>query len=116
MANETPEEAILANETLALAVELLKRRSLTPDDSGCQDLIAARLQKIGFHIERHPHNGVDNLWARKGTASPAVCFAGPTDVVSTGPLDQWLSDPFEPTLRDRQLYARGAAATKTPNR
>jgi succinyl-diaminopimelate desuccinylase len=113
MPNETLGEAILANETVALAVELLKRKSLTPDDAGCHDLIAARLQACGFHIERHCHNGVDNLWARKGTASPVVCFAGHTDVVPTGPLDQWLSDPFEPTLRDGKLYARGAADMKT---
>lgn len=113
MANDTLKDALLANETLALTVELLKRRSLTPDDAGCHDLIAARLQKIGFHVERICHNGVDNLWARRGTAVPVVCFAGHTDVVPTGPLDQWLSDPFEPTLRDGQLYARGAADMKT---
>jgi succinyl-diaminopimelate desuccinylase len=103
----------MANETIELAVDLLKRRSVTPDDAGCQDLIAARLETLGFHIERHRHNGVDNLWARKGTASPVVCFAGHTDVVPAGPLDQWLSDPFEPTLRDGMLYARGAADMKT---
>jgi succinyl-diaminopimelate desuccinylase len=113
MANETPEDGILASETLALAVELLKRRSLTPDDAGCHDLIAARLEKLGFHVERHHYNGVDNLWARKGTEAPVVCFAGHTDVVPTGPLDQWLSDPFEPTVRDGKLYARGAADMKT---
>lgn len=113
MAKDTLKDALLANETLALAVELLKRRSLTPDDAGCHDLIAARLQKIGFHVERICRNGVDNLWARRGTAAPVVCFAGHTDVVPTGPLDQWVSDPFEPTLRDGQLYARGAADMKT---
>jgi len=103
----------MANDTFELAVELLKRKSLTPDDAGCHDLIASRLEKLGFHIERHRHNGVDNLWARKGTTAPVVCFAGHTDVVPTGPLEQWLSDPFEPTLRDGQLYARGAADMKT---
>ncbi|MDA8128780.1 MAG: succinyl-diaminopimelate desuccinylase [Betaproteobacteria bacterium] len=113
MANKTPEDEILANETLALAIELLRRKSLTPDDAGCHDLIAARLQKMGFRVERHRHNGVDNLWARKGTGAPVVCFAGHTDVVPTGPLDQWLSDPFEPTVRDGKLYARGAADMKT---
>src|SRR5574340_777578 len=113
MANETSKDGILANETLALAVELLKRKSLTPDDAGCHDLIAARLQKLGFHIERHRHSGVDNLWARKGTASPVVCFAGHTAVVPTGPLEQWLSDPCEPTVRDGKLFARGAADMKT---
>ncbi len=108
MANETPK-----NESLALAVELLKRHSLTPDDAGCQDIVAARLEKLGFHIERMNHNGVDNLWARLGTSAPLVCFAGHTDVVPTGPLDQWLSAPFEPTIRDGQLYARGAADMKS---
>ncbi|MFZ0106490.1 MAG: M20/M25/M40 family metallo-hydrolase, partial [Thiobacillus sp.] len=103
----------MANETFELAVELLKRKSLTPDDAGCHNLIAARLQKLGFHIERHGHNDVDNLWARKGTTTPVLCFAGHTDVVPTGPLEQWLSDPFEPTVRDGQLYARGAADMKT---
>jgi succinyl-diaminopimelate desuccinylase len=113
MSSETLAETIQTSASLALAVDLLRRKSLTPDDAGCHDLIAARLQKMGFHIERHCHNGVDNLWARKGTAAPVVCFAGHTDVVPTGPLDQWLSDPFEPTLRDGQLYARGAADMKT---
>jgi succinyl-diaminopimelate desuccinylase len=103
----------MANETFELAVELLKRRSLTPDHAGCHDLVAARLQKIGFHIERHFHNGVDNLWARRGHSAPLVCFAGHSDVVPTGPLELWHSDPFEPTIRDGQLYARGAADMKT---
>lgn len=103
----------MANETLDLAIELLRRKSLTPDDAGCHDLIAARLQALGFHIERHHHNGVDNLWARRGHTAPLVCFAGHTDVVPTGPLERWHSDPFEPTLRDGQLYARGAADMKT---
>jgi len=103
----------MANETFELAVELLKRRSLTPDHAGCHDLVAARLQKIGFHIERHFHNGVDNLWARRGHSAPLVCFAGHTDVVPTAPLELWHSDPFEPTIRDGQLYARGAADMKT---
>jgi succinyl-diaminopimelate desuccinylase len=103
----------MANETLDLAIELLRRRSLTPDDAGCHDLIAARLQQLGFHIERHHHNGVDNLWARRGHTAPLVCFAGHSDVVPTGPLERWHSDPFEPTIRDGQLYARGAADMKT---
>jgi succinyl-diaminopimelate desuccinylase len=106
-------DEMLKNKTLALAVELLKRHSLTPDDAGCQDIVAARLKALGFHIERMNHNGVDNLWARLGTSAPLVCFAGHTDVVPTGPLDQWLSAPFEPTIRDGQLYARGAADMKS---
>ncbi|MEW6120565.1 MAG: succinyl-diaminopimelate desuccinylase [Pseudomonadota bacterium] len=103
----------MANETFELTVELLKRRSLTPDDAGCHDLIAARLDTLGFHIERHRHNGVDNLWARRGQVPPLVCFAGHTDVVPTGPLDAWESDPFTPMVRDGKLYARGAADMKT---
>src|SRR5574340_947347 len=106
-------ESGMANETFELAVELLRRKSLTPDDAGCHDLIAARLQNLGFHIERHCHHGVDNLWARKGTTAQVICFAGHTDVVPTGALDQWLSDPFEPTVRDGMLYARGAADMKS---
>lgn len=106
-------QAMACSEAVALTVNLLGRRSLTPDDAGCHDLIAARLEKLGFKIERHRHNGVDNLWARRGTAAPLVCFAGHTDVVPTGPLDAWDSDPFTPTLRDGKLYARGAADMKT---
>lgn len=113
MADPTLADAVLASDAVALAVDLLGRRSLTPDDAGCHDLIAARLEKIGFRVERLRHNGVDNLWARRGSAAPVVCFAGHTDVVPTGPLEQWLSDPFEPTLRDGRLYARGAADMKT---
>jgi len=103
----------MANETFELAVELLRRKSLTPDHAGCHDLIAQRLQALGFHLERHCHNGVDNLWARRGHVAPLVCFAGHTDVVPTGPVDRWQSDPFDPTVRDGQLYARGAADMKT---
>ena len=103
----------MANETFELAVELLKRRSLTPDDAGCHDLIARVCYRLGFHVEHHCHNGVDNLWARKGTARTLVCFAGHTDVVPTGPLEQWTSDPFDPDHRDGMLYGRGAADMKT---
>ncbi len=102
----------MANETLELAKELLARKSLTPADGGCQEVIAARLEKLGFHIERHRHGEVDNLWARLGNSAPVLCFAGHTDVVPTGPLDQWLSDPFVPTVRDGKLFARGAADMK----
>ena len=102
----------MANETLDLAQELLACKSLTPSDGGCHDLIAARLEKLGFHIERHHHGDVDNLWARKGDTGPVLCFAGHTDVVPTGPLEQWHSDPFVPTIRDGKLFARGAADMK----
>src|SRR5688572_5878506 len=102
-----------AQPTLALASELIARRSLTPDDAGCQALIADRLAASGFRAERIESNGVVNTWLRRGTASPIVCFAGHTDVVPTGPLDAWQSDPFVPQVRDGYLYGRGAADMKT---
>ncbi|HEX9300765.1 MAG TPA: succinyl-diaminopimelate desuccinylase [Casimicrobiaceae bacterium] len=98
--------------TLELARALIARRSLTPDDAGCQALIAERLMPLGFRCESMLSNGVTNLWARRGNARPLVCFAGHTDVVPTGPLDSWLSDPFTPTERDGFLYGRGAADMK----
>lgn len=98
--------------TLELARALIARRSLTPDDAGCQALIAERLMPLGFRCESMLSNGVTNLWARRGNARPLVCFAGHTDVVPTGPLDGWLSDPFTPTERDGFLYGRGAADMK----
>ena len=101
-----------ARPTLAFARELIARRSLTPDDAGCQDLIAGRLAPLGFRCETIVRNGVTNLWARRGDARPLVCFAGHTDVVPTGPLDQWQSDPFAPVERDGLLYGRGAADMK----
>ena len=102
----------MANETLDLAKDLLARKSLTPSDAGCHDLIATRLQKLGFTVERLVFGEVDNLWARLGDTAPLVCFAGHTDVVPTGPLEQWHSDPFIPTIRDGKLFARGAADMK----
>jgi len=101
------------SDTLNLAIDLLARRSVTPDDAGCQELLIARLEKLGFVIERMRHGKVDNLWARRGTAKPLVVFAGHTDVVPTGPVEQWHSPPFEPTIRDCMLYGRGAADMKT---
>jgi succinyl-diaminopimelate desuccinylase len=101
------------NSALELARELIARKSVTPDDAGCQALLAARLSKTGFRCEDASSNGVSNLWARRGSARPLVCFAGHTDVVPTGPLEQWHSDPFVPTLRDGKLYGRGAADMKS---
>ena len=101
-----------AQPTLALARELIARRSLTPDDAGCQALLCARLTPLGFTCTTLESNGVTNLWARRGTQRPLICFAGHTDVVPTGPLDRWDADPFTPTLRDGFLFGRGAADMK----
>ena len=103
---------IAATPTLALACELIARRSTTPDDAGCQALLAERLAPLGFRCETTIDNGVTNLWARLGDAKPLVCLAGHTDVVPTGPLDGWESEPFVPVVRDGYLYGRGAADMK----
>jgi succinyl-diaminopimelate desuccinylase len=99
--------------TLALTEELISRPSVTPADEGCQELLAARLQALGFQVERLRYGNVDNLWARRGRGTPVLCFAGHTDVVPTGPLEEWRSDPFRPTVRDGLLYGRGAADMKS---
>jgi succinyl-diaminopimelate desuccinylase len=99
--------------TLELTQAFLSRASVSPVDGGCQDLMAARLQAIGFLIERMPFGPVENLWATRGTSGPVFCFAGHTDVVPTGPLDDWHSDPFVPAIRDGVLYGRGAADMKS---
>ena len=103
----------MAIDTLDLARELIARRSVTPQDAGCLDVITARLAPLGFRCERVSANGVENLWARRGNRAPLVCFAGHTDVVPTGPLEHWSSDPFAPTQRDGVLYGRGASDMKT---
>jgi succinyl-diaminopimelate desuccinylase len=100
-------------DTLELAQQLISRRSVTPDDAGCLDILIDLLQPLGFECEKISMGGVDNLWARRGAASPLVCFAGHTDVVPTGPLEQWTSDPFVPTIRDGVLYGRGASDMKS---
>jgi len=99
--------------TLELSSALIARASVTPDDKGCQQLLAERLEKIGFVIEKLRFGDVDNLWARRGTSAPLFAFAGHTDVVPTGPLADWDSDPFEPTIRDGYLFGRGAADMKS---
>ncbi|MFZ2855817.1 MAG: succinyl-diaminopimelate desuccinylase [Rhodocyclaceae bacterium] len=103
---------IAPDATLRLAEQLISRPSLTPDDAGCLPLIVERIARIGFTCEYINRNGVTNLWARRGSASPLLCFAGHTDVVPTGPLEQWRSDPFQPVQRDGMLYGRGAADMK----
>jgi succinyl-diaminopimelate desuccinylase len=100
------------SDTLELLKNLVARPSLTPNDAGCQKLIATRLAALGFHIEHLRFGEVDNLWARRGRHTPLFVFAGHTDVVPTGPLDQWHSDPFVPTLHAGYLYGRGAADMK----
>jgi len=99
--------------TLDLTHELIARPSVTPTDGGCQELMANRLESIGFQVERLRYGSVDNLWARRGHAAPLLCFAGHTDVVPTGPLEEWRSDPFQPAIRDGLLYGRGAADMKS---
>jgi len=99
-------------DTLSFTQELIRRQSVTPEDDGCQELIAARLGQCGFACETLNFGEVTNLWARRGTTGPVLCFAGHTDVVPTGPEDQWDSDPFDPTIRDGILYGRGAADMK----
>ncbi|WP_419569723.1 succinyl-diaminopimelate desuccinylase [Rheinheimera sp.] len=100
------------NDVLALTEELIRRQSVTPEDAGCQQLMAERLQAVGFTIESMFFEDTLNLWARRGTGKPLFCFAGHTDVVPTGPLEQWTSPPFEPQIRDGYLYGRGAADMK----
>lgn len=99
--------------TASLAAQLIAQPSVTPDDRDCQRIVAERLSRLGFKIEWFRKNGVTNLWARLGSERPLICFAGHTDVVPTGPREQWLADPFAPTVRDGLLYGRGASDMKT---
>ncbi len=101
------------SKTLELAKDLISRLSNTPLDAGCQDLMISRLEPLGFKIERMRFGDVDNFYARRGTSGPLLVFAGHTDVVPTGPVDQWHTPPFEPTIKDGMLYGRGAADMKT---
>ncbi len=98
---------------LELASDLIGRASVTPDDAGCQALIAERLQRAGFSIERLHYGDVENLWATHGEGAPVLVFLGHTDVVPPGPIEAWSSAPFEPTVRDGRLYGRGAADMKS---
>lgn len=98
--------------TFELTCDLISRASVTPEDEGCQAVMIARLEAIGFTIERLRFDDVDNFWARRGDQAPLFAFAGHTDVVPTGPREQWQSDPFKPEVRDGMLYGRGAADMK----
>lgn len=111
MRSQTPETA--AHPAVELLSDLVRRRSVTPDDAGCQTVLIERLERMGFRCETMQFGEVTNLWARRGNVGPVLCFAGHTDVVPTGPEDDWNSDPFEPTLRDGQLYGRGTADMKS---
>jgi succinyl-diaminopimelate desuccinylase len=103
----------MESETLLLLTELIARPSVTPDDKGCQKILIERLSAIGFECETLIFEDVTNLWARRGTSTPVLAFIGHTDVVPTGPLDEWQSDPFKPEIRDGLLYGRGAADMKS---
>jgi succinyl-diaminopimelate desuccinylase len=98
--------------TLELAQQLIACASVTPEDAGCQNILIQQLSALGFTIERLVYENVTNFWARRGTEGPLFVFAGHTDVVPTGPVDQWTSPPFVPTLRDGFLYGRGVADMK----
>ncbi|HSD75231.1 MAG TPA: M20/M25/M40 family metallo-hydrolase, partial [Steroidobacteraceae bacterium] len=101
------------SDALELTQALIARPSVSPVDGGCQDLLIAPLERSGFQVERLRFGGVDNFWARRGSSDPLLCFAGHTDVVPSGPLEEWMTDPFVPALRDGLLYGRGAADMKS---
>jgi succinyl-diaminopimelate desuccinylase len=101
------------SRTLELTVDLMGRPSVTPADEGCQSLMIGRLEAAGFQVEKLNYGNVENFWARRGTLGPVLCFAGHTDVVPTGPLEEWRTKPFEPTVREGVLYGRGAADMKS---
>lgn len=100
------------SDTLQLASDLISRASVTPEDAGCQELMRGRLAALGFECQNLPFDDVTNFWARRGDSAPLLVFAGHTDVVPAGPLDQWQSDPFTPQVREGLLYGRGAADMK----
>ena len=122
MSDTNSQSAIYQQATLDLSIALLERPSVTPDDDGCQDILSARLEQVGFDCEfmyfgerdkTGEHAEVKNLWARRGTADPVICFAGHTDVVPTGDVNNWTYPPFTPTIANGYLWARGAADMKT---
>jgi succinyl-diaminopimelate desuccinylase len=102
----------MSTDTIQLTKDLISRPSVTPDDQGCQQMLTGRLSKLGFTCEHLRFDDVDNLWARLGDTEPLLCFAGHTDVVPTGPVEDWQSDPFIPVIREGLLYGRGTADMK----
>ena len=107
------DDKLLSHPAVRLLEELIRRPSVTPDDAGCQDILAARLEVLGFDCETLKFNDVTNLWARRGTSAPHLCFAGHTDVVPPGNLDEWETEPFEPVCRDGIMFGRGSADMKS---
>ena len=103
----------LSHPSLELTKSLIARPSVTPDDHGCQQIMSERLKRLGFHCEQLDCGGVENLWATWGDSGPMLVFAGHTDVVPTGPIEHWDSDPFDPVVRDECLFGRGAADMKS---
>src|SRR5579859_1839643 len=101
------------SQTLELTQNLMARRSVTPADEGCQAVMSERLAAVGFKIEPLRYGSVENFWATRGSGGPVFCFAGHTDVVPTGPLEEWRTDPFVPSIEDGVLYGRGAADMKS---
>jgi succinyl-diaminopimelate desuccinylase len=101
------------SRTLDLTLDLMARASVTPADGGCQEVMSARLAALGFAVEKLSYGNVENFWARRGSGAPVLCFAGHTDVVPTGPLEEWRTKPFEPTIHDGVLFGRGAADMKS---
>jgi succinyl-diaminopimelate desuccinylase len=99
--------------TVDLTLDLIARNSVTPADQGCQEVMTRRLAAAGFSIENLRYGSVDNFWATRGAGAPVLCFAGHTDVVPTGPLEEWSTDPFKPAVRDGHLFGRGAADMKS---
>ena len=109
----TPDDNVFEHPSISLLNELIRRPSITPDDAGCQEILAERLTRLGFECEAMPFGDVKNLWARRGSSGPVLCFAGHTDVVPPGSDSEWQSDPFEPVVRDGNIFGRGSADMKS---
>ena len=103
---------LLNDSTIQLAIDLISRPSVTPEDEGCQQVMIERLEKLGFEIEKLRFDDVDNFWARRNSQGPLLVFAGHTDVVPTGPVEQWAVHPFKPEIKNGILYGRGTADMK----